>query len=122
MTVRPLTGKGIVITRPAHQSQALARLIEGAGGRPVLFPVIEIRAPADPRPFLEIVDQLDAFDLAIFISPNAVHWALKLILQRRALPPRLRVATVGGASPTENGSSLDGRLQVPNLRVLRRLD
>lgn len=97
-SIHPLAGKGIVVTRPAHQAQALARLIEDAGGRPILFPVIEIREMDDPRPFLEIVDRLDEFDLAVFISPNAVSRAIKPILERRALPPRLKVAAVGGAS------------------------
>jgi uroporphyrinogen-III synthase len=95
---RPLAGKGIVVTRPAHQAQALARLIEGAGGRPILFPVIEIRDVDDARPFLDIVDRLDEFDLAVFISPNAVSRAMRPILERRALPPRLKVAAIGGAS------------------------
>ena len=96
--IQPLAGKGIVVTRPAHQAQALARLIEDAGGRPILFPVIEIRDVDDPRPFLEIVDRLDEFDLAVFISPNAVSRAVKPILERRALPPRLKVAAIGAAS------------------------
>lgn len=95
---QPLAGKGIVVTRPAHQAQALARLIEAAGGRPILFPAIEIREVDDPRPFLDLVDRLDEFDLAVFISPNAVNRAIKPILERRALPPRLKVAAVGGAS------------------------
>lgn len=96
--IRPLAGKGIVVTRPAHQAQALGRLIEEAGGRAVLFPAIEIREVDDPRPFLDLIDRLDAFDLAIFISPNAVDRAVGPILERRALPPRLRIAAIGGAS------------------------
>jgi uroporphyrinogen-III synthase len=95
---RPLAGKGIVVTRPAHQAGQLARMIEDAGGRPILFPAIEIRDAEDPRPFLDIVARLDQFDLAVFISPNAVSRALPPILERRALPPRLKVAAVGGAS------------------------
>jgi len=97
-TSRPLAGRGIAVTRPAHQAQALARLIEDRGGRPILFPAIEIREVDDPRPFLDLVDRLDAFDLAIFISPNAVDRAVGPILERRALPPRLRIAAIGGAS------------------------
>ncbi|OGA23220.1 MAG: uroporphyrinogen III synthase [Betaproteobacteria bacterium RIFCSPLOWO2_02_FULL_67_26] len=97
-TSRPLAGRRIVVTRPVHQAQALARLIEAAGGRPLLFPAIEIREVDDPRPFLDLVDRLDAFDLAVFISPNAVNRAIQPILERRALPPRLKVAAIGGAS------------------------
>lgn len=86
------------MTRPAHQAQAFARMIREAGGRPILFPTIEIRTIDDPRPFLRIVDRLDAFDLAVFVSPNAVERALGLITARRELPRRLQVAAVGGGS------------------------
>lgn len=96
MKGRPLAGKGIVVTRPTQQAQALARLIEGAGGRPVLFPVIEIRDVEDLRPFTQLIDRLDEFDYAIFISPNSVERSMKLINARRQLPPGLKIATIGG--------------------------
>ncbi len=95
----PLAGKGIVVTRPAHQAQALARSIERAGGRAILFPVIEIRDVEDLGPFMRLVDRLDEYDFAIFISPNSVERSMKLIsARRRVLPPRLKIATVGGGS------------------------
>lgn len=93
---RPLAGRSIVVTRPAHQAQGLARLIEGAGGRSILFPAIEIRDVEDPGPFTRLIDRLDQFDLAIFISPNAAERAMSLISARRKLPAGLRVATIGG--------------------------
>ena len=37
------------------------------------------------------------FDLAIFISPNAVERAMRLIRARRELPPGLKIAAIGGA-------------------------
>jgi uroporphyrinogen-III synthase len=87
-----------VVTRPAHQAQAFARLVTGAGGRAILFPAIEIRDIEDPGPFVQLVDRLDEFDLAVFVSPNAVERAMSLISARRKLPRRLQVATVGGGS------------------------
>jgi uroporphyrinogen-III synthase len=98
MRDQPLKGKSIVVTRPAHQAEALARLIKDAGGRPILFPVIEIRDVKDPWAVTRLVDRLDHFDLAIFVSPNAAERAMKLISARRKFPRRLQVATVGGAS------------------------
>jgi uroporphyrinogen-III synthase len=95
---QPLAGKGVVVTRPAHQAGTLARLIEQAGGRPFLFPAIEIRDAADLAPFLRIVERLDEFDLAVFISPNAIERALKLIRACRGLPPTLKIAAIGGGS------------------------
>jgi uroporphyrinogen-III synthase len=95
---KPLAGKGVVVTRPAHQAQALAHLIAEAGGSPILFPAIEIRDVADPAPFERVVERLDEFDLAIFISPNAIERALRLIRARRELPPHLWIAAIGGGS------------------------
>jgi uroporphyrinogen-III synthase len=92
---KPLSGKGIVVTRPAHQAARLAELIRAAGGRPILFPVIEIVAVDDLQPLLALIDRLDEFDLAVFISPNAVNKAMNLIKARRALPPHLKLAAIG---------------------------
>jgi uroporphyrinogen-III synthase len=97
----PLAGRGILVTRPAQQAQALARLIEAAGGHAILFPVIEILEVEDLRPLLAIVGRLGEFDLAIFISPNAVDKAMNLIGARGGLPPGLKVAAVGQGSARE---------------------
>lgn len=95
VTGRPLAGRGIVVTRPAHQAAELAELIKAAGGNVILFPVIEIVAVNDLQPLLALIDRLDQFDLAIFISPNAVNQAMNLIKSRRGLPPRLKLAAIG---------------------------
>lgn len=95
MKRKPLAGKGVVVTRPARQARPLTRLIEGAGGRPILFPVIEIRDIVDPAPLLALIDRLDHFDLAIFVSPNAAEKGLSLIAGRREWPRKLKAAAVG---------------------------
>jgi uroporphyrinogen-III synthase len=98
---RPLEGRGIVVTRSAHQAARLAELIRAAGGNPILFPVIEIVVVDDPQPLLALIDRLDEFDLAIFISPNAVNMALNQIKARRGLPPRLKLAAIGQGGARE---------------------
>jgi uroporphyrinogen-III synthase len=94
----PLAGRGIVITRPAHQAGALAARIEAAGARAILFPVLEILDAADLRPLNALIARLDEFDLAIFISPNAVAKAMNLIAAQRTLPAHLQIAAVGRGS------------------------
>jgi uroporphyrinogen-III synthase len=89
-----LSGKRVLITRPAGQAEQLARLVREAGGEPVSVPAIEILPLADPLPFHALSQRLDTFDLAIFVSRNAVRSALAL-LGSRAWPARLRTATVG---------------------------
>lgn len=87
-----------MITRPAHQAQELAELVRAAGGQAIVFPVLEILDTKDLAPLNALIDRLDEFDLAIFISPNAVHKAMNLIKARRTLPPALKVAAIGRGS------------------------
>ncbi len=94
----PLAGVGVLVTRPAAQAHALAALLEAAGARPILFPALEIVDLPDLAPLNAVIDRLDTFDLAIFISPNAVNKAMNLIRARRVLPPRLRIAAIGKGS------------------------
>ncbi|MGQ0751319.1 MAG: uroporphyrinogen-III synthase [Betaproteobacteria bacterium] len=94
----PLAGRGIVITRPAHQADPLAEKVRARGGRVILFPTMEIVAPQDLQPFFAVVDRLEAFDLAVFVSPNAVMRAFDLITAPRRLPVRLAIAAIGDAT------------------------
>ena len=98
---KSLSGKGIVVTRPAHLAAHLAELIRAAGGNPILFPAIEIVEVEALQPLIALIDRLDEFELAIFISPNAVSHGMQLIKARRALPPRLKLAAIGRASVRE---------------------
>jgi uroporphyrinogen-III synthase len=95
---RPLAGRGVLVTRPREQAAGLAALITEAGGRALVCPTIEIEALADPAAALAIIDRLEDFDLAIFISPNAVRMGLALVSSRRGArpwPEQLRVAAPG---------------------------
>ncbi|MGH8671002.1 MAG: uroporphyrinogen-III synthase, partial [Burkholderiales bacterium] len=96
-----LRGRGVVVTRPAHQAQELCRMIAQAGGIPIRFPVLEILDAEDLCPLNALIDRLEEFDIAIFISPNAVNKAMNLIKVRRALPPGLRIAAIGRGSRKE---------------------
>lgn len=103
MRDKPLAGRGIVVTRPVHQARELAALIRAAGGNPILFPVLEIRDVEDLKPLLGLIERLDEFDLAIFISSNAVTRAMNLITARRALPAKLALVAIGRGSVKELG-------------------
>lgn len=98
---RPLEGRGILVTRPAHQAAALAEMIRGAGGLPLLFPVLEILDTARPQALDDAIARLEAYRIAVFVSPNAVSRAMPRILARRAWPAGLGAATVGKASAAE---------------------
>jgi uroporphyrinogen-III synthase len=100
----PLAGKRILVTRPSGQAEGLAALIRKAGGEALQFPAIEIRALADPGAFFAVADRLESFDIAVFVSRNAVRKAMELLRARRGArpwPAHLRLATVGGGSRDE---------------------
>lgn len=98
MSAGRLAGRRIVVTRPAGQNEGLAEMIRAEGGEPIVFPVLEILDLADTRALVAAADRLDEYDLAVFISPNAVDKALNVIGARRGWPVRLRAATIGRAS------------------------
>ena len=95
---KPLAGRHIVITRPAGQATHLADALVALGAQPVLFPVLTIRPLDDLQPLLDAAIQLENYDRAVFVSPNAVDHALTPILARRSWPSALKVATVGKSS------------------------
>ena len=95
MMDRPLADRTILVTRPAHQAEGLAQLIRAAGGNAMLFPVIEIVALDSEAPVLKVIDALENYDLAIFVSPNAVKMGLELVKARRQLPAQLTFVAVG---------------------------
>lgn len=94
----PLAGRTVVVTRPRHQAGALARMIEAAGGRAVIFPLLEIALADDPEPLQAAIAGLDRYDFAFFISPNAVAFSVPAIAARGPWPAKLRAAAVGEGS------------------------
>lgn len=78
-----------------------ARADRSGRGRTVLLPVLEILDPQDSSAARDIVDRLNEFDIAIFISANAVNKAMELITPRRGWPASLSVAAVGARTAEE---------------------
>lgn len=71
-----LANRRILVTRPSHQAGGLANGIAAAGGVPVLYPLLEISPVADTAKLYAQVSQLGTYQLAIFISPNAVEYGV----------------------------------------------
>jgi uroporphyrinogen-III synthase len=141
MSEKPLAGLKILVTRPRDQAVTLARQIEQAGGIPLLFPLLEIAPAEDAETLRGQVSRLAQFNLAVFISPNAVKYGMAAIRAagmlpqsagyagNMSLPPALKFATVGQGSakalreqgipdaiaPTERFDS-EGLLGLPELQ------
>lgn len=94
----PLSGRRIVLTRPAQQNAALAARIRALGGEPILCPVLAIGEIADQDALADAVARLADGDLAIFVSPNAVARVMPHVQARGGWPAGLKAATVGPAT------------------------
>jgi uroporphyrinogen-III synthase len=138
-TSLPLAGLKIAVTRPRDQAVPLARRIEQAGGIPLLFPLLDIAPVQDQQALHEQISRLAQFDLAIFISLNAVQYGMATIRAANAtLSPNpspasgrgeLKIAAVGQGSakalrglgianviaPAERFDS-EGLLELPELQ------
>lgn len=118
----PLRGKTIVVTRPLAQAAALAALIEAKGGRAVVLPLLDIGPAENPAELANAIDELDAYALAVFISPNAVAYSLPAILARRPWPATLRAAAVGGGTVAALAAHAVGTSDAPVIVPSTRFD
>ncbi len=72
--VKPLFGKGVVITRPERQADDLAHLLEKEGAQVIHFPTIKIIPPRDWSSLDAALKRLDTYNWIIFTSANGVHY------------------------------------------------
>lgn len=125
-----LQGLPVLVTRPIDQAEGFAQAIRAAGGRPKVFPLLDITAVADTRTLYGQLARLCDYDLVIFISPNAVSYGMAAIAAAGAVLAA-QVATMGAGSacalreagvndvivPTERSDS-EGLLAMPALAQL----
>ena len=102
---RPLDSARIVVTRPAHQAQALVDLLVEQGATVSALAMIDIK-------FVGVSDwpeyDLEQIDMLIFVSRNAVNGFVAG--HSEAVPDRVRCVAVGAATAncmTEHGLVAD---------------
>ena len=88
----------VLVTRPAGQADRLCRLLQEAGYAAVQLPTLEIRESDAIESMQALVESLKNYDLAVFISVNAVNHGLEYVLARRDWPQQVKIATVGASS------------------------
>jgi uroporphyrinogen-III synthase len=120
-----LNDAGIVITRPARQAAGLAREIAALGGRPLVFPAIVILPPADAAALRAVQWELARYDIAIFVSANAVEygvgdpaaWPAHILTLAPGPGTAAALAAVGIANARVPATTMDseGLLALPEL-------
>jgi uroporphyrinogen-III synthase len=93
-----LAGLGIVLTRPHHAAEAFAAPLAREGARVIQFPTLAIEDIPVTAALERVLARLASFDLAIFVSANAVEKGLAAARRAGTWPPMLRVAAIGEAT------------------------
>jgi uroporphyrinogen-III synthase len=90
----PLQGVGVLVTRPEQQSMPLCRLLESSGAIAVRLPAIDIKPAGNTIELSAEIGALEAFDLIVFTSANAVRFGAPLLRRK----PNLSLAAIGPAT------------------------
>lgn len=100
MNSKPLSGKTILVTRPATQSAELSVPLEAAGAETICIPLIRIAEPKSWEAFDAAAKQLDSYTWIIFASANAVNASMQRLQKLRVAlnPARTKVACIGTAT------------------------
>lgn len=92
----------VVVTRPAGQSRQLTEALQAAGLDVLSFPLLAIGPAADDGQLRAGLARLPQFALVVFVSPNAVAYALDALALAQGgaahWPESVPVAVVGPAS------------------------
>jgi uroporphyrinogen-III synthase len=125
---RPLAGVGVLVTRPARQAGGFAQKLAALGATPVVFPAIAILPPANPEALARVHAALADYDIAVFVSANAVeygapdsrHWPAKLAAFAPGPGTAEALAAVGidGAGVPTLSFDSEGLLALPELSAV----
>ncbi len=132
MSARRLEGLGVVVTRPRNAGEPLAAALSREGAKTWLLPALAIE-DLEPQPALQaLLAGISRFDMAIFVSANAVEKGLAMAARFAPWPPAIAIAAIGEAtaqalrnsghvnviSPPDRHDS-EGLLALPQLRDAR---
>jgi len=92
-----LQGQHILVTRPQQQSGTLITLIEQHGGQAIAFPTLEI-VPVINDSLKQQLKNIKAYQWLIFISANAVNFAVAANNGKIEPFTQLKIAAVGKAT------------------------
>lgn len=95
----------VVVTRPAGQSRQLTEALQADGINVLGFPLLAIGPTDDDGPLRAALERLADYALVVFVSPNAIAFALDALAQVQQVPvahwpAAVPVAVVGPSSVT----------------------
>jgi len=93
-----LAGKTIIVTRPMAQAQNIFEILEARQADVIHFPVISISDADDIEHAKQYLSKLTNYHIVIFISANAVHYAMKTAQEQAIDFKNATLAAVGPAT------------------------
>jgi uroporphyrinogen-III synthase len=122
----PLDGVGIIVTRPQRQAALFASRIATLGGAPIIWPAIVILPPVDGARLTRTHSMLGDYDIAIFVSANAVEfgalpagqWPAHVVAYAPGpgTAEALAAAGIAGARIPVKSWDSEGLLELPELQ------
>jgi len=95
--IGPLSGRGILITRPAHQARASLEALAAAGATTWQLRALDITA-SEPEGLDAALSRFTDADIAIFISANAAEHGLAALARRHIATSGPAIAAIGSAT------------------------
>ncbi len=93
-----LEGVRVLVTRPHRQAGALCDLITKEGGCAIRFPVLDIKPVDDLAKAVDLLHNQAVYHWMIFVSANAVEYALCALNDGMGIAEHIRVAAIGKAT------------------------
>lgn len=123
----PLAGAGVLITRPSGQCEALASLVEAAGGRAFILPAMSIEPTRAASNWPSRLPDIGEYHLLIFVSRNAVKYGARYLPDYHAdiaavgpsTANSLQAAGYPASVVSEQGFTSEALLDHPSLQHMR---
>ncbi len=104
-------GAPVIVTRPAAPGQRLANALRARGVDVAWWPAFDIAPPADEAAVGRALAHLARYDLALFVSPNAVHATAERL--RGDWPATTVIGAVGASTRDAALAELRGAAGAP---------
>jgi uroporphyrinogen III methyltransferase/synthase len=98
--IKPLFGRGIVITRPEAQTEEFLDLLHAEGARTYLFPTIKISPPEDFHDLDRAIANIETYHWLIFTSANAVRFFFQRLQESKQDMRDLKGINICAIGPT----------------------
>src|SRR4051812_7343369 len=89
------TAHPVIITRPLAQALPLAQRAAACGREAIIFPLLDIQPLPDQTQLRSVLQNLSAYAMVAFVSPNAIDAAFALL---PAWPNAVAIAVMGEGS------------------------